>query len=38
MPFVMATGIGISIRNAKAVLEALFGIKSDFARTPKFKN
>jgi len=37
MPFVMATGIGISIRNAKAVLEALFGIKSDFARTPKFK-
>jgi cellulose synthase/poly-beta-1,6-N-acetylglucosamine synthase-like glycosyltransferase len=37
MPFVMATGIGISIRNAKAVLEALFGIKSEFARTPKFK-
>src|SRR2546429_2699855 len=37
MPFVMATGIGISIRNAKAVLEALLGIKSDFARTPKFK-
>src|SRR6201987_3118101 len=37
MPFVMATGIGISIRNAKAVLEAIFGVKSDFARTPKFK-
>jgi cellulose synthase/poly-beta-1,6-N-acetylglucosamine synthase-like glycosyltransferase len=37
MPFVMATGIGISIRNAKAVLEALFGVKSEFARTPKFK-
>jgi len=37
MPFVMATGIGISIRNAKAVLEAIFGIKSEFARTPKFK-
>jgi cellulose synthase/poly-beta-1,6-N-acetylglucosamine synthase-like glycosyltransferase len=37
MPFVMATGIGISIRNAKAVLEALFGIKTEFARTPKFK-
>ena len=37
MPFVMATGIGISIRNAKAVLEAIFGVKSEFARTPKFK-
>jgi len=37
MPFVMATGIGISIRNARAVLEAIFGVKSDFARTPKFK-
>ena len=37
MPFVMATGIGISVRNAQAVLEALAGRKSDFARTPKFK-
>ena len=37
MPFVMAIGIGISIRNAKAVLEAIFGVKSEFARTPKFK-
>ena len=37
MPFVMATGIGISVRNAKAVLEALFGVQSEFARTPKFK-
>jgi len=37
MPFVMATGIGISVRNAQAVLEALAGKKSDFARTPKFK-
>src|SRR6516162_10524693 len=37
MPFVMATGIGISIRNAKAVLEAVFGVKSEFARTAKFK-
>jgi len=36
MPFVMAVGIGLSVRNAKAVLEALFGVKSDFARTPKF--
>src|SRR6195256_5826123 len=36
MPFVMATGIGISVRNAQAVLEALAGKKSEFARTPKF--
>jgi len=36
MPFVMAVGIGLSVRNAKAVLEAIFGVKSDFARTPKF--
>lgn len=36
LPFVMATGIGISIRNAQAVIEALLGKKSEFARTPKF--
>jgi len=36
MPFVMATGIGISVRNAQAVIEAIVGKKSDFARTPKF--
>ena len=32
----MATGIGISVRNAQAVLEAIVGKKSEFARTPKF--
>ncbi|MFI5059390.1 MAG: cellulose synthase family protein [Candidatus Acidiferrales bacterium] len=37
MPFVMATGIGISVRNAQAVVEAIAGKKSEFARTPKFK-
>jgi cellulose synthase/poly-beta-1,6-N-acetylglucosamine synthase-like glycosyltransferase len=37
MPFVMATGIGISVRNAQAVMEAIAGKKSEFARTPKFK-
>ncbi len=37
MPFVMATGIGLSVRNAQGVLEAIFGKKSAFARTPKFK-
>jgi cellulose synthase/poly-beta-1,6-N-acetylglucosamine synthase-like glycosyltransferase len=36
MPFVMATGIGISVRNAQAVIEAILGKKSEFARTPKF--
>jgi cellulose synthase/poly-beta-1,6-N-acetylglucosamine synthase-like glycosyltransferase len=36
LPFVMATGIGISVRNAQAVIEALLGKKSEFARTPKF--
>ena len=33
----MAVGIGLSVRNAKAVLEALFGVKSEFARTPKYR-
>jgi len=37
MPFVMATGIGLSVRNTQAVLEAIVGKKSEFARTPKFK-
>ncbi len=36
MPLVMAVGIGLSVRNSKAVLEALCGMKSEFARTPKF--
>jgi cellulose synthase/poly-beta-1,6-N-acetylglucosamine synthase-like glycosyltransferase len=37
LPFVMATGIGISVRNAQAVIEAILGKKSEFARTPKFR-
>ena len=37
MPFVMATGIGISVRNAQAVIEAIVGKQTEFARTPKFK-
>jgi hypothetical protein len=37
MPFVMAIGIGISVRNAQAVIEAIVGKKSEFARTPKFR-
>jgi cellulose synthase/poly-beta-1,6-N-acetylglucosamine synthase-like glycosyltransferase len=37
MPLLMATGIGLSITNAKVVLEALFGVKSEFVRTPKYR-
>ncbi len=36
LPFLMSLGIGISLSNTKAVLEVLFGKKSDFIRTPKF--
>ena len=37
LPFVMATGIGISVRNACGVLEAIFGVQSEFVRTPKYR-
>ncbi len=37
LPFVMAVGIGLSVRNAMAVLEAIFGVKSEFVRTPKYR-
>jgi hypothetical protein len=33
----MALGIGLTITNTKAVLEALFGVQSAFARTPKYR-
>ncbi len=36
MPALMAVGIGISVTNARAVLEALFRRKSPFLRTPKY--
>jgi cellulose synthase/poly-beta-1,6-N-acetylglucosamine synthase-like glycosyltransferase len=35
-PFVLALGIGLSINNARAVLEAVFNRSSDFCRTPKY--
>src|SRR5215207_3303971 len=35
VPFLMSVGIGLSINNTRAVLEALFNKHSDFARTPK---
>jgi cellulose synthase/poly-beta-1,6-N-acetylglucosamine synthase-like glycosyltransferase len=37
LPFLMALGIGLTITNTKAVMEALFGIKSAFVRTPKYR-
>ncbi len=36
IPMVMAIGIGLTVTNSQAVLEALLGIKSSFKRTPKF--
>ncbi|HWX56263.1 MAG TPA: cellulose synthase family protein [Verrucomicrobiae bacterium] len=36
LPFLMAMGIGLTLTNTRAVLEALFGIKSAFKRTPKY--
>ncbi len=35
LPFLMALGIGLSVNNARAVIEALAGHKSGFTRTPK---
>jgi cellulose synthase/poly-beta-1,6-N-acetylglucosamine synthase-like glycosyltransferase len=36
LPAVLAMGIGLSVSNAKAVLEALLGLDSEFTRTPKY--
>ena len=36
MPFLMSIGIGLTINNTKAVLEAMFNKQSEFARTPKY--
>jgi cellulose synthase/poly-beta-1,6-N-acetylglucosamine synthase-like glycosyltransferase len=35
LPFVMALGIGLSVNNARAVVEALMGYQTGFTRTPK---
>ncbi len=37
LPFLMALGIGLTITNSRAVLEALFGKQTAFARTPKYR-
>jgi cellulose synthase/poly-beta-1,6-N-acetylglucosamine synthase-like glycosyltransferase len=36
MPVLMSLGVGLSLSNAKGILEALFGKKSEFVRTPKY--
>jgi cellulose synthase/poly-beta-1,6-N-acetylglucosamine synthase-like glycosyltransferase len=37
LPFLMSIGIGLTVNNTRAVLEALFNKPSDFARTPKYR-
>jgi len=36
LPFLMSIGIGLSVNNTRAVIEALFHKESEFARTPKY--
>jgi cellulose synthase/poly-beta-1,6-N-acetylglucosamine synthase-like glycosyltransferase len=36
LPFLMSIGIGLCVNNSRAVLEAIFGKQSEFARTPKY--
>jgi cellulose synthase/poly-beta-1,6-N-acetylglucosamine synthase-like glycosyltransferase len=36
LPVVMAVGIGLSVKNAVSVIEAIFGVSSEFVRTPKY--
>jgi cellulose synthase/poly-beta-1,6-N-acetylglucosamine synthase-like glycosyltransferase len=37
LPFLMSIGIGLSINNTRAVLEALFNKHTEFTRTPKYR-
>jgi cellulose synthase/poly-beta-1,6-N-acetylglucosamine synthase-like glycosyltransferase len=37
LPFLMAIGIGLCVQNARAVLGAIFGVRSEFVRTPKYR-
>ena len=36
LPMVLAVGIGLAVNNSKAVIEAMRGQTSEFARTPKY--
>lgn len=37
MPLLMSLGLGLSVNNARAVLEALVGRSTEFTRTPKYR-
>ena len=37
LPFLMSPGIGLSVSNSRAVIEALLGIQTSFKRTPKYR-
>ena len=37
LPFLMSIGIGLTVNNTRAVLEALFNTQTEFARTPKYR-
>jgi cellulose synthase/poly-beta-1,6-N-acetylglucosamine synthase-like glycosyltransferase len=37
LPFLMSIGIGLSINNTRAVVEALLNKHTEFARTPKYR-
>jgi hypothetical protein len=37
LPFLMSIGIGLSINNTRAVVEALCNRRSEFTRTPKYR-
>src|ERR1700746_2990565 len=36
LPMLMGVGVGLTIINTRAVLEALFGVQTSFVRTPKY--
>jgi succinate dehydrogenase/fumarate reductase cytochrome b subunit len=36
LPMLLAVGVGLTIINTRAVLEALFGVETAFVRTPKY--
>jgi cellulose synthase/poly-beta-1,6-N-acetylglucosamine synthase-like glycosyltransferase len=36
IPLLIAVGVGLTVINTRAVLEAVFGVKSGFVRTPKY--
>jgi hypothetical protein len=37
VPFLMSVGIGLAVNNTRAVIEAIFRRKGEFARTPKYR-